>query len=157
MSGKFNTIVDGAAIINAATIVDGATIINAATVAVGATIADGTMDAEHSECLNGPVVDWAILDCGYLSKARAPVKALCATVALSERSYARDNDEQVDVYFGAEDKANDVTGTSGSDLILTGALNDLITGGKGRNFINAGDGEDEVANDNRLIVRRLVA
>lgn len=86
-------------------------------------------------------------------------------VTLSERSYDRAEPKQVDVYIGDENKINDITGTSGDDFILTGAHGDLITGGKGKNFINAGEGVDEaryvggiyLANDNRLIIGRQAA
>ena len=109
---------------------------------------------------------WGGTDRGIFDRYHIATGINGTTIALSERSYHRDSGTHVDVYIGDENKINDVTGTSGDDLILTGNTTDFITGGKGKNFINAGDGVDEArylgdggypANDNRLIIGRLVA
>ena len=86
---------------------------------------------------------WGGTDRGIFDRYHIATGINGTTIALSERSYARDSGTHVDVYIGDENKINDVTGTSGDDLILTGNTTDFITGGKGKNFINAGEGVDE--------------
>ena len=68
-----------------------------------------------------------------------------ATGTLTERVYGpRPSDEEirVDVYVGARQNLNDITGTSGNDLLIGGLLNDTIKGAAGDDAIFLGQGSD---------------
>jgi hypothetical protein len=79
-------------------------------------------------------------------------------VNMADRDYAlspQDMSDHVDVYVGHQDQENTVWGTSGSDLVFGGALDDVLYTRGGRDFIDGQEGDDTMfgANDNHQITR----